>query len=111
MLGFGGILFTVCFMVQRFYDESYLPGGQFYDSVPTQLHPNFEGAPDLFAVEHLTLVSLLSTAFIAHYNAPKFYGQLADRSPARFSKVSRVSFNIAILFFLGFMVIGYMTFG
>lgn len=113
LLGSGGMIFTVCFMALRLYDGSYLPGGQFYDAVAEHLRPNFEGAPGLFTVDThtLTLVCLLSTAFIAHYNAPKFYEQLADRSPARFSKVSQVSFNIAILFFLGFMVIGYMTFG
>lgn len=111
LLGSGGVAFTLLFMVQRFYDESYLQGGEFYDSVPVNLHPNFQDAPGTFAVYNFQLISILSTAFVAHYNAPKFYEQLADRSPERFHRVCRVSFAIAILVFLAFMVIGYQTFG
>lgn len=114
LLGSGGMLFTLCFMVQRFFDESYLPGGQYYESVATQLHPSFEDAPGLFMVhgfQTLTLVSLLSTAFIAHYNAPKFYKQVVNRSPSRFSKISFASFITALVIFLAFMIVGYMTFG
>jgi amino acid permease len=114
LLGSGGMVFTLYVMVQRFIDKSYLPGGTYYDSVAAQFHPSFEGAPGIFAVEKfqtLTLVSLLSTAFIAHYNAPKFYQQVANRTPARVSKISCASFIIAITLFLAFMVVGYMTFG
>lgn len=114
LLGSGGMLFTLWFMFRRFFDESYNPGGHFYNSVSTQLHPNFEGAPGLFAVKRfqtLTLVSLLSTAFIAHYNAPKFYEQVADRTPSRFRNIVGVSFVIAIVIFVAFMVVGYKTFG
>lgn len=114
LLGSVGMIYTAGFMTVRLYDESYLPGGQFYDSVKEELHPNFQSAPGLFAVDFIQtpiLISLLSTAYIAHYNAPKFYEQLADRSPGRFSKISLVSFSICILVFLVFMVVGYQTFG
>lgn len=114
LLGSFGLVYTVGFMTVRFFDESYLPNGKFYDSMAPELHPNFEGAPALFTVDPkqtLTLVSLLGTAFIAHYNAPKFYEQLADRSPERFSKTSAISFIVVIIIFLAFMIVGYCTFG
>lgn len=114
LLGSGGLVYTVVFMTVRMFDGSYLPGGHFHDTVAPYLHPNFADAPGWFTVDAwqtLTLVSLLSTAFIAHYNAPKFYEQLANRSPGRFSWISGVSFSIAIVFFLAFMVVGYLTFG
>lgn len=31
----------------------------------------------------LILVSMLSTAFVAHFNAPKFYSELKDKSVPR----------------------------
>lgn len=114
LLGSAGILYTVVFMMVRLYDESYLPGGQFFSSVPIHLHPNFEGAPNLFTVDKCStpiLVSLLSTAYLAHYNAPKFYEQLVDHNPVHFSTVSFASFSICILLFGAFMIVGYKTFG
>ena len=37
------------------------------------------------------LFSNLGLAYIAHYNAPKFYSELERPSPARFNKVRFVS--------------------
>jgi sodium-coupled neutral amino acid transporter 11 len=57
------------------------------------------------------LVSMLSTSYIAHYNAPKFYSELQDTSMPRFNKVIAYSFLAAVTAFVIMMSLGYLTFG
>ncbi len=46
---------------------------------------NGQCPPHSAAVNRLTLIliSMLSTSFIAHYNAPKFFNELKDRTVLR----------------------------
>ena len=54
---------------------------------------------------------MLSTAYMAHFNAPKFYLELENNTIARWNTVVASSFSISILFFIGIAVMGFSTFG
>ena len=106
---------VVCFMVVRLLDGSYQPGGEFYGSQRPAARVNWgeHGAPEMWTVSPatLTLIASMSTAFLAHYNAPKFYHQLRHRSPRQFLGATAASFTCALGLFLTCMVVGYLTFG
>lgn len=57
------------------------------------------------------LVSMLSTAYIAHYNAPKFYSELEGKSMAKLNKVTYTSFAFCAALFVFMMGAGFLTFG
>jgi amino acid permease len=57
------------------------------------------------------LVSMLSTAYIAHYNAPKFYQELEDRSIPKLNKVVAMSFSFCAMVLASMMGFGFLTFG
>ncbi|CAE7518140.1 slc38a2 [Symbiodinium sp. CCMP2592] len=105
---------VVCFMTWRLLDGSYQVGGEFYGSQTSETRVHWdEGGPQFWTVSPgtLTLVSSMSTAFLAHYNAPKFYHQLRKRSSRRFFTASSLSFTCALVLFLTCMLVGYLTFG
>jgi amino acid permease len=113
LLGSGGMMYTILFMAFRWADGSYVAGGKFYSGLPEKWRPNFDGGVDLWTVDVKSLVVLctLSTAFISHYNAPLFYGNLQERSVPRFNNVVTNAFSIAIVMFVAVLAIGYLTFG
>lgn len=65
---------VVCFMIWRFMDGSYSPGGRFYESQTAGLQVAWDetGDPETWSLSPatLTLVCSMSSAFLAHYNAP-----------------------------------------
>jgi sodium-coupled neutral amino acid transporter 11 len=54
---------------------------------------------------------MLSTSYIAHYNAPQFFNELKDTSLPRFNKVVTGAFGISIALFVFMMGTGFLTFG
>lgn len=62
--------------------SSYVEGGKFFAGLAENAKPYFSGSGALNPLS-LILVSMLSTAFVAHFNAPKFYTALKDRSVKR----------------------------
>jgi amino acid permease len=54
---------------------------------------------------------MLSTAYMAHYNAPKFYWELQNRNAKQYTMVVYTSFGIAILLMMMIASTGYSTFG
>jgi len=48
---------------------------------------------------------------VAHYNAPRFYAELKDSSPRRFSIVVGTAYAIAALAFIIVAFLGFLTFG
>jgi amino acid permease len=110
LLGLGGTLYTAIFMIIRFLDKSYATGGRFFSQIALQPTFNVRGG---YALNHLTfvLLSMLSTSYIAHYNAPKFYAELRNPSMARFNRVISGAFGASILFFVLIMCVGFLTFG
>ena len=112
LLGLGGTLYTALFMVIRYLDGSYAAKGKFFAALAPALKPSFHQRGG-YSVNHLTfvLISMLSTSYIAHYNAPKFYVELKDASMPRFNKVVTYAFGASIATFILMMNIGFLTFG
>lgn len=54
---------------------------------------------------------MLSTSYIAHYNAPKFYTELKDKSIEKLNKVVAYSFSFCMATFITMMSFGFLTFG
>ena len=100
-LGIAGISFTVFGMVYRLLDGSY--------GTPTTAISMGGGAINWSGA--LVLACTLATAFVAHYNAPRFYAELENPTPARWSTVVYSSFAIAGLIFGLVGTVGYQTFG
>jgi len=112
LLGLGGTLYTALFMAIRYFDGSYAVKGKFFTQLAPALQPSFNKRGG-FSVNHLTfvLISMLSTSYIAHYNAPRFYNELKDTSMPRFNKVVTLAFGASIATFILMMNLGFLTFG
>mmetsp|Transcript_22362 Transcript_22362/g.29251 ORF Transcript_22362/g.29251 Transcript_22362/m.29251 type:complete len:517 (-) Transcript_22362:360-1910(-) len=110
ILGIAGTFYTGVAMAIRLFDGSYAPGGQFYESLAAAPSFNVKGG-GVMQLSSLILVSMLSTAFIAHYNAPKFYQDLKNKSVPRYNKVVYSSFACAVLAFVSINAFGFLTFG
>lgn len=110
LLGLGGTLYTAIFMAIRFLDQSYFPGGQFFHAIKNPPLFNQRGP---YVLNHLTLVllSMLSTSYIAHYNAPQFYNELQNNTMKRFNSMVGGAFGAAIVFFTFVMGVGFLSFG
>ncbi|CAE7793160.1 SLC38A11 [Symbiodinium sp. CCMP2592] len=111
--------FYICaFVVLRCLDHSYQKGGSLLAAAPAA--PQFAapaGAWHTVLSPGLSvLLSILATAFLAHYNAPLFLEQLAPdpktgKKDKRFVVVSVLGFCTAGLIFSLVMVGGFLTFG
>ena len=76
VIGNLGTLYTSLFMLLRLVDGSYKAGGKFALAIAESARPVFvapSAARPLINPAIFVLVSMLSSAFLAHYNAPKFY--------------------------------------
>ncbi|CAM9563096.1 unnamed protein product [Scytosiphon promiscuus] len=82
ILGVLGTVYTATVMGIRYFDNSYAEGGRFFAGLASNARPVFSGTGAMNA-QALILVSMLSTAFVAHFNAPKFYAELKDKSVPR----------------------------
>ena len=112
LMGLGGTLYAAVFMAIRYFDGSYKVGGQFFNTLAASGRPVFgTKGPWTFNNNMWVLVSMLSTSYIAHYNAPKFYSELKDTSMPKFNKVIGYSFSVSVLAFIIMMSLGYLTFG
>jgi len=98
-------------MVVRLFDGSYAPGGRFFTDLV--LKPSFQqrGGYKIASINSFVLLSMLSTSFVAHYNAPAFYNELKDASMERFNTVIKGGFLASILLFCLIMSVGFLTFG
>lgn len=79
LVGIMGMLYTTCAMGLRWWSKSYAPGGAFF---ATQLAPPVFGdlgASAALSPKALILACMLSNAYIAHFNAPKFLSELKVR--------------------------------
>ena len=105
--------FTALAMTVRFLDGSYSEGGNLLGHVGTDLVPRFgdKGIVSVFSSNALILVCMLSTAYMAHFNAPKFYLELKNNTMARYHSVVSWSFGISILLMGAMTTLGFLTFG
>lgn len=119
LIGTCGTLYTALFMTLRAIDGSYAPGGKFFTLVEPSLRPAFAAAGTGGPVINLSifvLVSMLASAYVAHYNAPKFYAELAGPKDGssklpRFNAVVLAGFVLAATLSGVIMGAGYLTFG
>ena len=154
LVGIIGMVYTGIVIGVRYFDGSYkLPHGKFLKDLSgvgigsNKSLPSFATAATsaasatssspfqfLFNPKSLILISILSTAYIAHFNAPKFYNELKEvdtssnitpsktktrtKTNKSSSKQQRfhigvvtTSFMVSILFYGIVSALGYSTFG
>ena len=107
-----GTLYCGVFMLIRLMDGSYSPGGRFFNAIEESLRPSF-GVKDYSGKGYMVfiLISMLTTAFVAHYNAPKFMTELKDATAEKYTKIVKVSFAFAAAVYMAIMWIGFLTWG
>lgn len=59
----------------------------------------FSAVTPFEAWHFLDIMAVFSSSYACHYNAPKLYFELRNRSPRRWFTVSAISFAIIVLFF------------
>jgi len=113
LVGSLGMVYTAIAMFVRYLDKAYKATGGFGTDNPISLRPKFGtiGAAGAATPSVAIFVSMLSTAFMAHFNAPKFYNELKDKTLPKYYKVVSTSFTIAISIFALIASIGFSTFG
>jgi amino acid permease len=113
MLGLLAMAFTGVAIAMRYFDGSYVEGGQFYNEIDDKMKPSFgdQGFLAGFGLNVLVLLCMVSEAYIAHYNAPRFWIELKQRSVPRFGKVVCWSFGISAAYYVFVTSFGFLTFG
>mmetsp|Transcript_10123 Transcript_10123/g.15053 ORF Transcript_10123/g.15053 Transcript_10123/m.15053 type:complete len:487 (-) Transcript_10123:97-1557(-) len=114
LLGIAGMGYLALAMAVRYFGGDYsMPDGKFVQDVAAELQPVFgdKGASSVLHPSSFILICMLSTAYLAHFNAPNFYNELIDNTVARFNTVTYSSFAISILIFGIVASLGFLTFG
>ena len=120
LLGSLGMVYTAIAMLIRYVGPTYkLPSagaaaaGMYIADLPLHLQPKFGtiGAVGVLTPVTSILLGMLSTSYMAHFNAPKFYNELSNNTIPRFMKVVASSFGISIALFTFIGSIGFLTFG
>ena len=113
LVGSLGMVYTTIAMAFRYFSGAYLPTGKFGMDMAVSLRPKFGsvGAAGIFTPAAAIMVSMLSTAFTAHFNAPKFYIELKDKTLPKYYQVVSTSFAISVLIFALVASLGFLTFG
>ncbi len=111
LLGSLGMVYTAIAMAIRYFGKAYAVGGKFAKDLPVSLQPAFGTQSSVFNPASTILLGMLSTAYMAHFNAPKFYTELKDNTIPRYVKVVATSFAISIGLFASMAGIGFLTFG
>lgn len=113
LVGSLGMMYTAMAMVVRYFGKAYTATGAFGKDNVAALQPSFGtvGVQGAFTPSAAIFISMLSTAFMAHFNAPKFYNELKDKTLPKYYKVVSTSFAIAITIFALIASVGFLTFG
>lgn len=114
LLGIIGMGYTAFAMGFRFVTKSYaFPAGKFLADIPANLQPSFGniGAAGVFNPSSFILICMLSTAYMAHFNAPKFYIELKNNTIKRYNTLVSTSFAISIASYIAMAAFGFLTFG
>jgi len=114
LLGVIGMGYTALAMAVRYATGAYaMPNGPLLADVPAALQPAFGtiGAKGVLSAKATILVCMLSTAFMAHFNAPKFFTELKDNTVKRYNTLVGMSFGISIALFAIISGLGFLTFG
>lgn len=114
LLGIVGMGFTAVAMGMRYFTGAYAaPAGVFLPDIAAKLQPAFGniGAAGVFTPNAFILICMLSTAYMSHFNAPKFYNELENNTVKRFNILVGSSFAISIATFVIMAGFGFLTFG
>ncbi|EEC43431.1 predicted protein [Phaeodactylum tricornutum CCAP 1055/1] len=113
LLGSLGMVYTAIAMGIRYVTKAYVGTGKFAADLPRALQPSFGaiGASGVYNAKASILLGMLSTAYMAHFNAPKFYTELRNNTVPRYVKVVATSFGISIALFATMASLGFLTFG
>ena len=115
ILGICGMLFTVTAMTIRYLDGTYdsQRSGKFIADLPPEYRPSFGsiGADGVFSFRALILLCMLATAYVAHYNAPRFYVELKNNTIPRYNRVVGISYVISAAIYILLGSVGFLTFG
>ena len=114
LAGVLGMGYTAIAMGLRYFDGSYSSSSSassLLADVAEDLQPVFGDNANVFTSKSLILLCMLSTAFMAHFNAPKFYLELKDNTLPRYNAVVSLSFGISILLMSVITMLGFLTFG
>lgn len=113
LIGQFGTIWTMLTMAIRYFDGSYAENGRYYGDLDEDGLPLFgqKGFLSFFSPQSLVLVSILSTGFVAHYNAPRYYFELKDHTTGRFNVVVNLSFLFSALIYVVVSSLGFLTFG
>ena len=114
-VGIMGTVYTALAMTYRYLTKAYVGTSTVPAAftVPDNLAPVFgnRGAASVLSPSSLVLVAMLSTAYVVHFNAPKFYNELKNNTIPRFNTMVTASFGISIFLTVVVAVAGFLTFG
>ena len=114
LLGTVGMAYTALAMGFRYFGGAYaVPNGVFLPDVAANFQPAFGniGAAGVVSPNAFILICMLSTAYMSHFNAPKFYNELKDNTIKRYNILVGSSFAISIVTFITIAAFGFLTFG
>ncbi|GKY97152.1 hypothetical protein MPSEU_000673600 [Mayamaea pseudoterrestris] len=113
LLGSLGMVYTTIAMGIRYFGGAYAKNGVFSNDLPKALRPAFGnvGAAGALTPQIAILIGMLSTAYMAHFNAPKFYAELKNNTVPRYMTVVATSFAASISIFATMASLGFLTFG
>lgn len=111
LVGIIGMLYTTAAMGMRYFGGAYAPGGAFFASQMAEPVFGSAGAASALSPGTLILACMLSNAYIAHFNAPKFLSELKDNTMSRFHQVIAWSFGTAVALYGLITAFGFLTFG
>lgn len=111
LVGIIGTLYTAIAMGIRWYGKTYQIGGTYYTSQLTSPIFGTAGAMSGLSFNALILACMLSNAYIAHFNAPKFLKELKNNTQSRFNQVIAWSFGASIAIYATMTSFGFLTFG
>eukprot|EP00527_Entomoneis_sp_CCMP2396_P004779 CAMPEP_0198155554 /NCGR_PEP_ID=MMETSP1443-20131203/69195_1 /TAXON_ID=186043 /ORGANISM="Entomoneis sp., Strain CCMP2396" /LENGTH=502 /DNA_ID=CAMNT_0043822309 /DNA_START=27 /DNA_END=1535 /DNA_ORIENTATION=+ len=109
--GTAGVMVTAVAMAIRYFDGSYQEGGQYYDQIDAVYQPDFGTRDDSWSIGILPFVCMVYESYVMHYNSPRFYTELKDRSLPRFGIAVGSSFSLAAVLYMAIASFGFLTFG
>lgn len=111
LVGIIGMLYTTLVMGIRYFTGAYAPGGKFIATALAAPVFGNAGASAAMSAKTLILTSMLSNAYIAHFNAPKYLAELKNNTMGRFTQVIAWSFGSSVALYSIITAFGFLTFG
>mmetsp|Transcript_2144 Transcript_2144/g.2465 ORF Transcript_2144/g.2465 Transcript_2144/m.2465 type:complete len:524 (+) Transcript_2144:317-1888(+) len=115
LLGIIGMVYTAGAMALRYISGGYklLPAGKFIPELASNLRPSFgsSGAASVLNPSSFIMIAMLSTAYVAHFNAPIFFKELKNNTMKRFNIVVGMSFALSVAIYIAVTALGFLTFG